>query len=88
MNMENVKETFNMLGNEEIITFLENIKECLMEYKDHFKEKLLDMKKVKSIKISKKDDIDIKLPITEHCEVQFVYDENEEEDPQLQIGKW
>ena len=49
MNMENVKETFNMLGNEEIITFLENIKECLMEYKDHFKEKLLDMKKLKKV---------------------------------------
>ena len=54
MNMENVKETFNMLGNEEIITFLENIKECLMEYKDHFKEKLLDMKKVKKYQNLKK----------------------------------
>ena len=47
MSMENAKETFNMYGNDDLVLFLNNIKDCLMEHKDEFKEKLLEMKKVK-----------------------------------------
>lgn len=75
VNMENVKESFHIIADDNIVTFLENIKECLDKHKDKLKEKLVELKKIK-----KKEDIVIKLPITDHYEVTLQYDEQEEEE--------
>lgn len=78
----NAKESLIMLMTDELDLFMNNIRDILELYLPEFHNVLT--KKMKgngfNIKLGKKDNLVIKMPVTEHNEVEVVVNEDEEEE--------
>ena len=85
----NAKESLNMIANDEIVKFLHNIENLLNSYSPMIKDILLTLKKEKkiNIKLQKKDDLIITVPLSTHKEIEESTDSEDEEIHFVEDGK-